>query len=74
MKREKLIAFRGERSQVDMATLYGVTQQAWSKWELGILKPNIVTMKRLEVDSGIPMEELFFDVFNNQKSLIAKEA
>lgn len=39
MKREKLIAFRGERSQVDMASLYGVTQQAWSKWELGIWKP-----------------------------------
>jgi hypothetical protein len=27
----------------------------------------VVTMKKLEFDSGIPMEELFFDVFNNQK-------
>lgn len=64
MKREKLIAFRGKRSQADMATVYGVSQQAWSMWEMGTLKPKVVTMKRLEMDSGIPMEELFFDVFN----------
>ena len=69
MKREKLSAFRGERSQADMAAIYGVSQQAWSKWEMGIWKPNVVIMKQLEVDSGIPMEDLFFDVFNSQKLL-----
>ena len=74
MKREKLIAFRGNRSQSDMAAVYGVSQQAWSMWEMGALKPNVVTMKRLEIDSGIPMEELFFDVFNKKNLLETKEA
>ena len=74
MKREKLIAFRGKRSQADMATTYGVSQQAWSMWEKGTSKPNVVIMKRLEVDSGIPMEELFFDVLNKNNLLNVKEA
>ena len=74
MKREKLIAFRGKRSQSDMAAVYGVSQQACSMWEVGALKPNVVTMKRLEIDSGIPMEELFFDVFNKKNLLETKEA
>lgn len=65
MKREKLIAYRGERSQATMASMYGVTQQAWGKWETGAGKPNVLTMKKLEEDSGIPMEILFADVFNN---------
>lgn len=69
MKREKLIAFRGNRTQAEMAAMYGVTQQAWGQWEKGSKTPVVVTMKRLEVDSGVPMEELFFDVFNNQKLL-----
>ena len=74
MKREKLITFRGDRSQADMAAIYGVTQQAWNRWELGSATPRPHIMKRLEVDSGIPMEELFFDAFNSQKLLEAEEA
>jgi transcriptional regulator with XRE-family HTH domain len=50
-----------------MAARYGVSQQAWGQWETGKKTPVVVTMKKLEFDSGIPMEELFFDVFNNQK-------
>ncbi len=65
MKREKLVMFRGERSQADMASHYGVTQQAWNSWESGRRTPRPHIMKRLEIDSGIPMEVLFFDVFNN---------
>ena len=49
-----------------MAKMYGVTQQTWSNWENGEGKPNIVTMKRLEMDSGIPMEVLFSDIFNKK--------
>jgi transcriptional regulator with XRE-family HTH domain len=67
MKREGLIAFRSERSQEQMAALYGVTQQAWCKWENGDGKPNVVTMKKMEDDSGVPMTTLFADVFNNHK-------
>ena len=67
--RDKLIAFRGKRSQQEMAEVYGVTQQAWSGWETGALTPGVVIMKRLENDSGIPMEEIFFDFFNKNKLL-----
>ena len=65
MKREKLIEYRGKRSQADIAITYGVTQQAWNCWELGTKTLRPYLMKKLEVDSGIPMEELFADVFNN---------
>lgn len=63
--RKKLAEYRGDRSQSEMAKKYGVTQQAWSGWEKGTLTPVVLTMKRLEVDSGVPMEQLFPDVFDN---------
>ena len=69
MKRQLLIDYRGARTQEEMAKLYGVTQQVWSRWETGSQKPKIVTMKRLEDAIGRPMEEIFFDVFYNLKSL-----
>ena len=68
MKRDLLIKFRADRSQNEMAKIYGVTQQVWSRWENGTQKPKIFTMKRLENDIGKPMEEIFFDVFNTQKA------
>lgn len=71
--REKLIQFRGNRSQEETAKLYGVTQQAWSQWEMGTKSPGVVIMKRLETDSGIPMEEMFADIFNNEDLLNEKE-
>jgi hypothetical protein len=52
-----------------MGKKYGVTQQAWQKWENGKLTPKPLIMKQLEIDSGIPMEELFPDVFNNHRLL-----
>ena len=33
MKRKRLIEYRVKRSQAEIAKLYGVTQQAWEKWE-----------------------------------------
>lgn len=72
--RNKLIAFRGDRNQSEMAKIYGVTQQTWSNWERGILKPNLVTMKQIEKDSGIPMEVIFFDAFNKKIRLKEKSA
>ena len=65
MKRKNLIAYRGNRSQRYMAQKYGVKQQSWSKWENGTAKPSVVIMKALELDSGISIEGLFPDVFNN---------
>lgn len=67
--RKLLIKFRGSRTQAELAEQYGVSQQAWSKWERGIDTPKPHIMKKLEMDSKIAMEELFFDVFNNYKLL-----
>lgn len=66
MKREALIRYRGKRSQVEMAKKYNVTQQAWSNWEQGKDTPKIITMKKMEMDSGVAMEELFNDIFNKK--------
>lgn len=74
MKREKLIAYRGKRSQAEMAEKYGVTQQAWSAWEKGTYSPSVLIMKRIENDSGFSMEEIFFDIFNKENLLKRKEA
>lgn len=60
LKREWLILYRGERSQMEMAEKYQVTQQTWSNWELGKSSPDISIMKQMEMDSGIPIGELFF--------------
>ncbi len=65
-----IVEYRGSRTQAEMADKYGVTQQAWSKWERGIDTPKPHIMKQMEIDSGKPMEELFFDVFNNLELLI----
>jgi hypothetical protein len=48
LKRNKLIEFRGKRSQAEMANIYGVTQQAWCKWENGCAKTGVIIMKKLK--------------------------
>jgi len=65
MKREKLREYRGTRTQKEMGEMYGVTQQAWNRWEIGRTSPAPSVMKRLEDDSGTPMEVLFYDRFHN---------
>ena len=64
--RDKLIEYRGNRTQAYMAKKYGVSQQAWNRWEKGDCKPNVVIMRQIEIDSGTPMEVLFFDVLDNK--------
>lgn len=64
MKRDMLLKYRGTRSQTEMAQKYNVSQQAWSGWEQGKFTPSIFIMKKIEVDSGIPMERIFFDIFD----------
>ena len=63
--REKLISFRADRSQQEMAEMYNVSQQAWSKWERGVGFPRPALLIRLEADSGVPISELFFDHADN---------
>lgn len=67
--RKKLIAFRADRSQQEMAEMYNVSQQAWSKWECGVGFPRPHLLIQLEADSGVPISELFFDHSNNQMLL-----
>ena len=61
--RDKLIKYRGKRSQEEMAKMYGVSQQAWSKYENGTAVPSPSIMLRIERDSGIKMEDIFCDKF-----------
>ena len=67
--REKLIEYRGNRTQTEMAEKFGVCQQAWQKWENGTVTPRPRIMKLISIDSGLPMEVLFDDVFNNTEKL-----
>ena len=67
-KNVALIAYRGERAQIEMAAMYGVSQQLWSCWENGISTPALSIMKRIEDDSGIPMEYMFCNAFCDYKS------
>ena len=69
IKREALIAYRGNRNQAEMASKYGVSQQLWSCWENGISAPSLPIIKKLEEDSGVPMEKLFFDLFDQETRL-----
>ena len=69
VKRDALISYRGKRSQAEMAQLYGVSQQLWSCWEKGITSPSLPIIKKLEEDSGVPMEKLFFDLFDKETRL-----
>ena len=58
-KREALIEFRGDRSQAEMAEEYGVSQQAWSKYESGKAKPELGLMLRISKEANKPIEEIF---------------
>lgn len=64
MKRRLLIQFRCEKTQAEIAKEFGVSQQAWASWENGTSQPSVILMKKLEDAIGVPMEEIFFDVFN----------
>ena len=64
MKRNLLKLLRGDKTQNEMANIYGVTQQTWFSWETGRTVPNNETMLKMEEDFSIPMEVIFFDSFN----------
>ena len=64
---------RGQRSQSDMAEIYGVSQQGWQSWEIGRTTPSNQIMLQMERDFSIPMEIIFFDSFNYKNTLKSKE-
>ena len=61
MKRVKIIEFRGNRSQIEMANIYGVSQQAWSKYENGTTKPELELMVKISNDMGEKIEDIFLN-------------
>lgn len=64
MKKNLLKLLRGEKTQNEMANIYGVSQQTWYSWEIGRTVPNNETMLKMEKDFAIPMEVIFFNSFN----------
>lgn len=71
MRKNLLEFLRGNRSQIEIASVYGVSQQAWSSWETGRTLPDNKIMLRMEYDFQLPMEVIFFESFNyKMKSLI----
>ena len=67
--RKKLISFRGNRTQGEMARKYNVTQQAWSNWENNYGTPRPATMFLIAKDAGTTIEALFFSDDNNESLL-----
>lgn len=73
IQRKCLINARGNLSQTEVAGIFGVKQQTYSHWEVGRNAPPPRIMKAMENYFGIPMEELFFDVFNSKNELKGNE-
>lgn len=65
MQRSVLVEYRGNRSQEEMAQMYGVTQQAWGAWELGTRTPTYLMMKKIANDIGKSIDDIFFANNNN---------
>ena len=63
-EKNKLKSLRGMKSQKQMAEIFGVSQQAWSKWEAGTASPCKALMLEIERFFNLPMEVIFFEVFN----------
>lgn len=60
--RFELWKLRGDRTQKEMAAVYGTIQQSWFNWENGISRPrNYELMKRIANDAGCTVEELFYE-------------
>lgn len=59
-----LSLIRGENPQSKYADMFGVTQACWWSWESGRTVPSPKTMLKMEHKFGIPMEQIFFEVFN----------
>lgn len=60
--RKKLSDYRGDRTQQEMADLYGTSQQNWFHWETGVSRPrDYALMERIAEDVGSTVEEIFYE-------------
>lgn len=69
MSKNLLSTIRQDKTQAEIAAVYGVSQQAWSSWESGRTVPDLNIMLQMEQSTGIPMEEIFFEAFNYKMKL-----
>ena len=76
MNKNLLGLIRGNKSQVEMAEKYGVSQQTWSSWEKGRTCPELSIMLLMQNEYKIPLEVIFFAESNYKMELnkIVKEA
>ena len=73
--RDGIVRLRGERSQAEMASTYGTSQQNWFNWENGISRPrDYGLMSRISKDAGVSIEELFFNLSDRENLLKNKTA
>lgn len=70
-KRKTLINFRGGRSQAEMGEKYGVSQQAWCKYENALATPSYEIMSKIAKDAGKSIEQIFFA--DNDNLLLSKK-
>lgn len=71
--KERLAALRRERglTQDELAQAVGVTRQAVSKWERGVIAPSTVNLVALGQFYGVPLDELANGEQANEKQTAA---
>ncbi|WP_368489275.1 helix-turn-helix transcriptional regulator [Clostridium sp. BJN0013] len=80
MKRQNLIDARGNKSQLNVSKILGISQKYLSKIELGQRTPSAPLLAKISYYYQQPLEALFPDIFlnkntpkrriNNQKQII----
>lgn len=59
--RRALVNLRGERTQSEIAKVYGTSQQNWFHWETGVSRPRDYSlMERIAKDAKASVSEIFF--------------
>jgi len=55
---DRLRERRGARSQAEMASVFGVSQSAYSAWERGVKEPSISTIGSICIEFGVSADWL----------------
>lgn len=68
--RISLVRLRGNRTQNEMAQVYGTSQQNWFHWETGVSRPRDYSlMERIARDADSTVGEIFFASSDRKKLL-----
>lgn len=73
-KRIKLARVEAELSQDELAEMLGTTQKALSRWELGKVEIGAITLQRVSIALGKPIEYFYqpFEAMVEAKKVRAK--